>query len=113
MAFAEVIREDRPVVMIKGTCHCLDVIQFNGVTRCCSYHTASKHTIRPYMYIRGKDLLFKFPKFNYQSTTSTKLKDSLKGLLALFCILNLDLKKYHEGMVETRLVNFTTLAKCG
>ena len=61
---------------------------------CCSYHTASKYTFHVYTYIRGLDLLFKGPAFNYNSTTRRKLYDSVKGLVALCTILNDDVKEH-------------------
>lgn len=78
-------------------------------SRCCSYLTGSKYTIRPYMYIKALDLLFKFPKFNYHSTTSTKLRDTAKGLMVLYSILNLEPKEFYEYMGT----NFEGLHKCG
>lgn len=90
--------------MIKGTSHCLDVMQFN--VSCCSYHTASKHTIQPYMYIRGKDLLFKFPSFNYHSTSCRKLEDSRKGLKG--CGYGYEV---FQSCIQIRAVDWKTWAK--
>ena len=61
------------------------------------------------MYIKASDLLFKFPKFNYRSTAFIKLRDTCKGLMVLYSILNLEPKKFYQYMA----LDFKSLQKCG
>lgn len=61
------------------------------------------------MYIKALDLLFKFPKFNYHSIATTKLRDTTKGLIVLYSILNLKPTEFYEYMGA----NFGGLHKCG
>lgn len=81
--------------------------------RCCSYHTASKSTYRLYIYVTQLDLLFKSPSWNYNSTTGSKLCDSVKGLLVLFSVLNGDVKQYYKDGYETFPKTYSGFEKCG
>lgn len=60
-------------------------------------YIASRHSIRPYVYIRPKDVLIRLPRFNYRSVTVNKQRDTIKGLLVLYGLLNLDYKDYHKS----------------
>lgn len=60
-------------------------------------YIASRHSIRPYVYIRPKDVLIRCPRFNYRSVTINKQRDTLKGLLILYGLLNLDCKDYYKS----------------
>lgn len=53
--------------------------------------------MRPYVYIRPKDVLIRFPRFNYRSTSVKKQRDTIKGLLVLYSLLNVDCKDYHKS----------------
>ena len=81
--------------------------------RWCSYHAASKFTFRVYIYIKGLDLLFSGPKFNYNSTVRTKLRDSIKGLVVLRSILNEDVREYFKACCDAFQTKFSRCEKCG
>ena len=63
-------------------------------------YLASRHTIRPYVYIRPLDVLLKFPRFSYRSSqlsTPQKLKENIEGLLGLYSILNLNTEQHYQS----------------
>lgn len=74
-------------------------------------YLASRHTIRPYVYIRPLDVLLKFPRFSYRSSkplASQKLKENIQGLLVLYSVLNLNTEQHYQSFPEV----FTDLPKC-
>ena len=62
------------------------------------------------MYIRAGDLLLKFP---YKSTTFGKLRDTVKGLLVLYSILNLEPKEFYTYMDPRGELNLEGLKPYG
>ena len=63
--------------------------------------------------MKDRDLLFKFPTFNYFSMTSSKITDSIKGLLVLYSILNWKVKDYQKKFLEAQPDLYTPFEKCG
>ena len=69
-------------------------------------YLASRHSIRPYVYIRPLDLLLRFPRFSYRSSkiiNPQRLKETIQGLLVPYSILNLNTEQHFQAFIPHKL----------
>lgn len=65
------------------------------------------------MYIKEIDVLLKLPSFNYSSFSKRKILGTVKGLIVLYTILNINPEVHYRAVEKEGNYKLQCLKKCG